>query len=138
VSGITISGGGPLLAHLRSMASACGAPGRAELYDAAGHYMVMTEVPMNFRQQGPGWLPLKSRKGKILQDTGHLRDSISYKVQPSNLLIGTEVVYGRIHNRGGWAGRGRKTFIPKRTYLWWSDRALTNIKKLWLRMVTQK
>ena len=56
-------------------------------------------------------------RGKILLDTGHLRGSITYKASRTGVRVGTNVVYGRIHQLGGKAGRGKKVKIPARPYL---------------------
>lgn len=33
------------------------------------------------------------------------------------VLVGPTIVYGRIHELGGWAGKDRTVYIPKRPYL---------------------
>jgi phage gpG-like protein len=66
--------------------------------------------------------PAKGALARILQDTGRLRSSyISrtalgsiYALQPTRLTIGSNLVYSRIHQHGGWAGRNLATFIPAR------------------------
>jgi len=60
---------------------------------------------------------------KILIDSGRLKNSITYKVkaikklQDTKIYIGTNMVYAAIHQYGGYAGRGRKVYIPARPYL---------------------
>lgn len=57
---------------------------------------------------------------KMLIDTGMLRQSVNYQVKGNAVEVGpggAATDYARIHNEGGMAGRGRKTPIPKRTYL---------------------
>ncbi len=50
--------------------------------------------------------------GKPLQDTGALRDSISYEKKGSNtVIVGTNKVYAQIHNEGG-------TLKAKKNWLW--------------------
>lgn len=39
--------------------------------------------------------------GKTLLDTGRLRDSITYQVRPTEVSVGTNVVYAAIHQFGG-------------------------------------
>jgi len=57
-------------------------------------------------------------KRRILTgDTGNLRRSIRYKVTDNKLIIYSDVVYAKIHNEGGMAGRGLKTKIPKRQFI---------------------
>ncbi len=52
-----------------------------------------------------------------LVDRGHLRDSITYRVTGDGVEIGTNMVYGAIHQFGGMAGWGRKVKIPARPFL---------------------
>lgn len=54
---------------------------------------------------------------KLLIQSGRLRRSINYEVDGHTVRIGTDVIYGRIHQLGGMAGRGRKVHIPARPYL---------------------
>ena len=61
-------------------------------------------------------------KAAILQDQRHLFESIAYKVQPGvGVVVGTHMVYGRIHQLGGMAGRGHKVKIEARPYLGMSE-----------------
>ncbi len=55
--------------------------------------------------------------GKTLVDTGELQNSIVYEASPQMVVVGSDKVYARIHQKGGKAGRGRKVTIPKRSYL---------------------
>lgn len=60
----------------------------------------------------------------ILRMRGHLAGSINYQVTSNQLRIGTggeSKGYAAIHQFGGKAGRGRKTIIPARPYLGFSD-----------------
>jgi len=43
--------------------------------------------------------------------TGNLRRSITHEVKPLSAKIGTDVVYARIHEFGGRAGRNRRVRI---------------------------
>ena len=85
------------------------------------------------------WKPRKastqrsySRKGKagnkLLQDTGALRGSLIHgqteKVGANNVLMFTQVPYAGRHNYG----KG----MPKREFMWLSDKALDNIAKMFL------
>src|SRR5262249_15460217 len=70
-----------------------------------------------FREQGSpagSWPPLaastlKRGKGgagrKILIQSGRLKNSINYDVQGNTLTIGTNLVYARIQQQSGFAGR---------------------------------
>ena len=54
---------------------------------------------------------------KILVVSAQLRDSMTYNAGPEGVEVGTNKVYGGIHQHGGQAGRGRKVTIPAREYL---------------------
>jgi phage virion morphogenesis protein len=72
---------------------------------------------------GKPWKPLKpatlkhKKNPMILTESHQLRDSIRYQVSDNVLRVGTNKVYGAIHQLGGKAGRGRKVNIPARPYL---------------------
>lgn len=59
------------------------------------------------------WTPLKYRKGKALQDTGRLRNSIKPNNTKDQAIVGTNVVYAATHNYG-------RDNIPQRKFLWLS------------------
>jgi len=52
---------------------------------------------------------------------GGLMGSIHYAADRSSVRIGTEKIYGAIHQFGGPAGRGKKVMIPEREYLLLQD-----------------
>jgi phage gpG-like protein len=59
--------------------------------------------------------------GRILHKrTGTLWDSWGFRMETSgdvhSVIIGSPCVYSRIHDMGGWTGRGHKTKIPKSSY----------------------
>lgn len=54
---------------------------------------------------------------KVLVDRGHLRDSITYEAGTDQVAVGTNMIYGAIHQFGGQAGRGRAVTIPARPFL---------------------
>lgn len=58
---------------------------------------------------------------QILRDTGRLYSSLTWRATNDEARVGTNVVYGGIHQFGGQAGRGRKTTIPARPFLGLSD-----------------
>ena len=58
---------------------------------------------------------------RILFRQGHLRNSITHHASRTGVEIGTNLIYGRIHQLGGEAGRGKKITIPARPYLGLSD-----------------
>lgn len=70
---------------------------------------------------GAPWTPSKKPEGKTLIDKAHLRDSITFRADGDSVSVGTSVIYGRIHQLGGQAGRGHKVTITERPYLGVSD-----------------
>lgn len=98
----------------------------------AGQRMRSSEV-QTFREQGVpsgSWAPLAKRtlrrgKGgagrKTLIQSGRLMSSVTddskYVISGNTLRIGSNLVYARIQQLGGMAGRGLKTRIPARPYL---------------------
>lgn len=67
-----------------------------------------------------------SKAGELLsRRTGTLARSISASVEPGysetetsvSQTWGPNVPYGAIHEYGGWAGRGHRSYIPPRPYL---------------------
>jgi len=73
---------------------------------------------------------LSGRKLRIGQ--GYLRGTIThqffFKKGVVEGAVGTNSVYGRIHELGGYAGRGRRVLIPARPYLF--PALLENIEKI--------
>jgi phage virion morphogenesis protein len=59
----------------------------------------------------------RGQSSKILRQRGYLADTIRYQVNGGGLRIGTNRIYGAIHQLGGKAGRGRKAEIPARPFL---------------------
>jgi len=55
--------------------------------------------------------------GKTLVDTGRLRGSIGYEASPDQVVVGSNLVYARIHQLGGKTGRGHAVTMPERPYL---------------------
>lgn len=68
--------------------------------------IMVDDTRLNFRaSKGPDgtpWAPLKHRKGKPLNDTRRLRNSIDYEVSANGeeVYIGTNVVYAPVHQFG--------------------------------------
>jgi phage gpG-like protein len=59
---------------------------------------------------------LHKRSGKLLRSwRGHQISKIPIGWR---LMLGSDVVYARIHEIGGMAGRGRSVRIPARAYIW--------------------
>lgn len=89
---------------------------------------VEASVQRNFEKEGrpENWEPLaaatlESKKNtQILQVKGHgggLLGSIHYEATAKAVTIGTNKIYGAIHQLGGKAGRGHKVTIPARPFL---------------------
>lgn len=58
------------------------------------------------------------RSGRlILIRSGRLKNSITQAISGNALTIGTNLIYARIHQFGGKAGRGHRATIPARPYL---------------------
>ena len=120
------------------------------IHEVLGEHVV-TITMRHFKEQrdpkGRPWKPLskvtikqrqKLRSGHrrhnplihILIDTGRLRRSITYRAGHSKAIIGpigTNVVYARIHQVGGYAGRQHKVKIPARPYLGLSNKDLDDL-----------
>ena len=84
------------------------------------------------REQNPAtgerWAKLKHPRGEgadtpgstgpILTDYGHLRRTLIYEAFPDgSVIFGSNVIYSRIHQEGGEAGRGHASKIPARPFL---------------------
>lgn len=82
---------------------------RPLLEDVKGRLLL--SVQQNFTAGGrpKGWTPLAastiaSRRGtshRILRDTGRLQNSITSRVENRSVIVGSNVVYARLHQEGG-------------------------------------
>jgi phage gpG-like protein len=54
---------------------------------------------------------------KALLDSGRLFKSVTFRADGQSVEVGSNLVYARIHQLGGKAGRGRKVTIAARPYL---------------------
>lgn len=63
----------------------------------------------------------RKRHYKILTESSNLRSRVVYQVGVGFVEIGTNVIYGAIHQLGGKAGKGRKVTIPARPFLGVND-----------------
>ncbi|GHT56959.1 hypothetical protein AGMMS50268_13350 [Spirochaetia bacterium] len=69
------------------------------------------------------WEPLKHPRedgstNPILVDGGQLKRSLVWQSFPDgSVIFGSNMVYARIHQLGGAAGRGGKSLIPARPYM---------------------
>ena len=72
---------------------------------------------------GRPWKPLnkkyrkRKKHPKILTESTNLRGRIDFETTPDGVRIGTNVIYGAIHQLGGQAGRNKSATIPARPYL---------------------
>lgn len=101
---------------------------------------VTTSVVENFQAGGRpnGWQALapatlaKKKGGSILVGKGFaggLMGSIHYQAGNDSVLVGTDKVYGAIHQFGGLAGRGGAVEIPAREFLMVQDEDWPAIKE---------
>lgn len=92
-------------------------------------YTLIDIVEENFESEsflGKPWTPLanstkkqKAKKGytKILQNRGHLAESIDFEAHEDKLVLGTNLEYAPIHQFGGKAGKNHSVTIPARPFL---------------------
>jgi phage virion morphogenesis protein len=92
----------------------------------AGGVHMMGSIRRNFKVGGrpKKWAPLKpatlkakAPKTKILIDSARLMGSVTFKESRDRLDVGTNLIYGPIHQFGGQAGRGLATTIQARPYM---------------------
>ena len=73
----------------------------------------------------------KAKKGENpakLKQSVVLSRSTSYMAFPDGSVVqGSPMIYSRIHQEGGTAGRGRSVTIPQRRYMGLSEQAITRI-----------
>lgn len=86
---------------------------------------------------GAVWAPWSPRHARtreprhsLLVQDNFLQVSIDNYTTGTTVRVGTNLVYGAIHQFGGQAGRGRKATIPARPYLGLSDGDRTAIAAL--------
>ncbi len=119
--------------------------------------VVLTAVEDNFQEEGrpSRWQDLSQvtkdmrrgdgELGKILQDTGRLKNSITAekkegfyeKLTDDEMVVGTNLVYAAIHNFGGMAGRNHKVKIPQREFINLMDDDIDEVAETiedWLRL----
>jgi phage virion morphogenesis protein len=120
-----------------------------KVFDEIGAYLV-SETNRRFQEtvdpDGKAWVPSQRailENGKTLVDHGHLRDSITHLVAADGrgVQVGTNMVYGAIHQFGGQAGRGRNVRLIARPYLGINDADVREIEMIaheFLRRETQR
>lgn len=85
--------------------------------DEIGSYLVTSTIRRFEREVGPDGIRWpKSRRaeregGQTLTDTGRLRASITHRLTPDAVEVGTNVVYAAIHQFGGAIRREARTQV---------------------------
>lgn len=79
----------------------------------------------------------REAKRLILVQKSILKNSISAKPEGTQVAVGTNVTYARIHQLGGKAGRRKKVTIPARPYLGVSDSDQREIERLTAKMLEE-
>ena len=90
-----------------------------DLFDEIGAALVSStqaRFSTSTAPDGSGWKPVK-RGGKPLVDQGILKGSITHRARSDAVEVGTNLVYGAIHQFGGKAGRNLNVTIDARPYL---------------------
>ena len=87
---------------------------------------------------GKSWKPSEravEEGGKTLTDTARLRQSIDYAATPSKVMVGSNVIYARIHQLGGSIkpkkGKSLK-FKGKSGKMPWSRRSICQPVHFWV------
>jgi phage virion morphogenesis protein len=97
------------------------------LTETVGEILVSSTRARFGKQAGPDgekWdtsLRAEAEGGVTLTDNAVLKNSIGYEATRKMVAVGTNVVYGAIHQLGGMAGRGKKVELPARPYLGLDD-----------------
>ena len=135
-SGVSLNWGG---FDRRLMEAARGLAAHQAILADIGEALVSSTVQHFVEGKGPdgeGWKPSERSArdgGNPLSDTGRLRQSIEYTTTPDSVMVGTNVIYGRIHQLGGEIRPKRKKALkvkgklvskvtmPARPYLYIDD-----------------
>jgi len=83
-------------------------------------YTIRGRLTKNFNRYSSG--------RKTLIDTARLQNSVTARPEADRVIVGTNVIYARIHQLGGMAGRNKKVKIPARPYLLVQDEDWPQIK----------
>ena len=74
----------------------------------------VNRIKANFRNSvnpyGEAWAPIHHREGQPLLDTGALRNSIKAEVRGLQIVLGTNMKYGKTHNEG--ISVKKRQFLP--------------------------
>lgn len=82
---------------------------RPLLEDVKGRLLLSTQQNFTASGRPKAWMPLAAstianRRGtshRILRDTGRLQNSITSRIENRSVIVGSNVVYARIHQEGG-------------------------------------
>lgn len=94
----------------------------AVLDEIGGHLVqsVQERFESGTGPDGERWKPsirALAQGGQTLVDSGRLRDSVTHKVEPGRVVVGSNLIYAAIHQEGGRAGRNLSVDLPARPYL---------------------
>jgi phage gpG-like protein len=86
-------------------------------FNELGQYMVSStqrKIRSGIRPENAPLTKSYKKSGLTLRDTGRLLSSITYKADAISVVVGTNVIYGRIHQLGGTIQpkKARKLWIP--------------------------
>ncbi|MFI3271828.1 MAG: phage virion morphogenesis protein [Pseudomonadota bacterium] len=96
---------------------------KGELLENIGEVLVSGTMKRFSDEEDPegGKWPKSKRaveqEGQTLVDTASLRNSIDRATTSSSVMVGSNLPYARIHQKGGKAGRGHSVTLPARPYL---------------------
>ena len=115
---------------------------KKELLPDIGSRMVRSVI-LNFKNEGrpQKWKKSKRAKnegGKTLSLSGTLRNSIHYQINNLSVTIGTNVVYARIHQFGGYINKTVQVKSHKRTIKQAFGRVLKHIKEITIKAHSRK
>lgn len=69
------------------------------------------------------------KDGQTLTDTALLRRSIDYAATSDKVMVGSNLPYARIHQKGGKTGKGHKVDMPARPYLGVSEEDMDEVRE---------
>ena len=69
------------------------------------------------------------KDGQTLTDTALLRRSVDYAATSDKVMVGSNLPYARIHQKGGKTGKGHKVDMPARPYLGVSEEDMDEVRE---------
>ena len=69
------------------------------------------------------------KDGQTLTDTALLRRSVDYAATSDKVMVGSNLPYARIHQKGGKTGKGHKVDMPDRPYLGVSEEDMDEVRE---------